>query len=109
MVTAGTEGAHVVLRNGWMMLRCIRGGWRKLAVGISVGGAMPGGCVQDGYRIVFGDGGAVWQWCFGLGYGARCNTVRRWAFVLWREVAAACGWYCTCTRCLKAVQLCSGR
>ena len=43
MVTAGTEGAHVVLRNGWMMLRCVRGGWRKLPVGISVGGAMPGG------------------------------------------------------------------
>ena len=41
--TAGAEEAHVVLRSAWMMLRCIRGDWRRLAVGISIGGAMPRG------------------------------------------------------------------
>ena len=43
MVAAGTEEAHVVLKSAWMMLRCVCGVWRRLAVGFSVDGAVAGG------------------------------------------------------------------
>ena len=74
MVTAGTEEAHVVLKNAWMMLRCVCGVWRRLAVGISTDGAMPkgfAGWVQSGggalgltmqRGVVQSGGGAL---CFG--------------------------------------------
>ena len=57
MVTAGTEGAHVVLMSEWMMLRCICGVWRRLAVGISIDGAMPRGFAGWVSHCVWG------PWC----------------------------------------------
>ena len=88
MVTSGAEEAHVVLRSEWMMLRCICGVWHRLAVGFRLM-VQCRGDLQDGYRIVFGDRGAVWRWGLRLGYATRCDAVRRWGLVFWRVVAAA--------------------
>ena len=57
MVTAVAGEAHVVLRSEWMMLRCIRGVWRRLAVGFSIDGAMPMGFAGWVSHCVWG------PWC----------------------------------------------